>query len=65
VPPREGAFEGAASDWLRKEGVDELAEAVKELPDAARLRVRRNRVLKVKHDALQRGGVGEREGRLR
>jgi hypothetical protein len=65
VPPREGAFEGAASHWLRREGVDELAEAVEELPDAARLRVRRNRVLEVKHDALQRGGVGERKGRLR
>jgi hypothetical protein len=45
--------------------VDELAEPVEELPDAAGLRVRRDRVLKVEHDALQWGGIRERQGGLR
>jgi hypothetical protein len=38
---------------------------MEKLPDAARLCVRSHRVLEVKDDALQGGGVGKRKGRLR
>jgi hypothetical protein len=42
-----------------------LAQTVEKLPDAAWLCVRSNRVLEVEDDALQRGGVWKRKGRLR